>query len=139
MAASSGDGIPGQLAALLGHTVKRIRITDETPPRVSVVDVISAITRKSANEAAEQLRRLFQRCPDVKASCFDVEFPDARGRRGQTATVTSGAKGTVEIIMRLQCRQAASVRRQAAELMCRYLGGDISLVEEVCTLRGIQK
>ena len=40
--------------------------------------------------------------------------------------------------MLLQGRQAASVRRQAAELMCRYLGGDISLVDEVCTLRGIQ-
>ena len=43
MAASLGDGIPAQLAALLGHPVKRIRITDETPPRVSVVDVISAM------------------------------------------------------------------------------------------------
>ena len=117
MAASSGDGIPAQLAALLGHPVKRIRITDETPPRVSVVDVISAITRKSANEAAEQLRRLIERYPDVKANCFDVKFPDARGRRGQKATATSDAKGTVEIIMLLQGRQAASVRRQAAELL----------------------
>ena len=53
-------------------------------------------------------------------------------------TVTSDAKGTVDIILRLQCRQAASVRRRAAELMCRYLGGDISLVQEVCSLRRMQ-
>ena len=81
MAASSGDGIPAQLAALLGHPVKRIRITDETPPRVSVVDVISAITRKSANEAAEQLRRLIERYPDVEANCLDVKFPKGKSEK----------------------------------------------------------
>ena len=104
-----------------------------------MVDVITAITRKSANEAAEQLRRLIERYPDVKANCFDVKFPDARGRKGQKATATSDAKGTVEIIMLLQGRQAASVRRQAAALLCRFLGGDISLVDEVCALRGFQE
>ena len=36
-------------------------------------------------------------------------------------------------------KQAARVRRQAAELLCRYLGGDISLVDEVCRLRGFQE
>ena len=45
MAASSGDGIPAQLAALLGHPVKRIQITDETPPRISVIGVATAIGR----------------------------------------------------------------------------------------------
>ena len=78
MAASSGVETPAQLAVLLGHPVKRIRITDETPPRVSVVDVISAITRKSANEAAEQLRRLIERYLDVDADCFDVKFPKGK-------------------------------------------------------------
>ena len=46
MAASSGDGIPAQLAALVGHPVKRIRITDEIPPRISVSDVATASTCK---------------------------------------------------------------------------------------------
>ena len=36
-------------------------------------------------------------------------------------------------------RVAARVRRQAAELLCRYLGGDISPVDEVCALRGLQE
>ena len=36
-------------------------------------------------------------------------------------------------------KQAARVRRQAAELLCRYLGGDTKLVEEVCRLRGFQE
>ena len=102
MAASSGDDIPAQLAALLGNKSVRIRKTDETPPRVSVVDVISAISGRSANQAAEQLRRLIERYPDVKANCFDVKFPDARGRKGQKGTATSDATGIVDIIMLLQ-------------------------------------
>ena len=139
MAGSSGDDIPVQLAALLGKTSVRIRKTDEMPPRVSVIDVISAITGKDARHSAEQLRRLLDQYPDVDSNCVHVKFLDARGRRGQKETPAACAKGIVEIIMLLQGRQAARVRRQAAELLCRYLGGDLSLVDEVCALRGIQE
>ena len=86
MAASSGDDIPAQLAALLGRKAVRIRKTDETPPRVSVIDVVSAITGKDANYAGEQLRRLVARYPDVNSNCVNVKFvkfPDYRGRRGR--------------------------------------------------------
>ena len=49
------------------------------------------------------------------------------------------AKGIVEVIMLLPGQQAARVRRQAAELLCRYLGGDLALVDEVCRNRGFQE
>ncbi len=137
MAAS--DGIPAQLAALLGHPVKRIRKTDETPPRVSVIDVISAITGKDARHSAEQLRRLLDLYPDVDSNCVHVKFLDARGRRGQRGTPALCVRGIVELIMLLQGRQAAQVRRQAAELLCRYLGGDLALVDEVCQIHGFQQ
>ena len=48
-------------------------------------------------------------------------------------------RGIVEVTMLLPGKHAAQVRRQAAELRCRYLGGDISLVDEVCALRGFQE
>ena len=41
--------------------------------------------------------------------------------------------------MLLPGHQAAKVRRQAAELLVRFLGGDLSLVEEVCRIRGFQE
>ena len=41
--------------------------------------------------------------------------------------------------MLLPGRHAARVRRQAAELLCRYLGGDLALVDEVCRSRGFQE
>ena len=65
MAASSGDDIPAQLAALLGHSVKRIRITDDVPPRISVIDLAAAITMKDANQAAEQVAYVKKRHPEV--------------------------------------------------------------------------
>ena len=55
MAASSGDGIPAQLAALLGHQVKRTRITDVTPPRISTIYVATAITGKHVRNSARRV------------------------------------------------------------------------------------
>ena len=55
MATSSRDDIPTQLAGLLGHAITRLRITDEVPPRISVIDLAAAITTKDANQAAEQV------------------------------------------------------------------------------------
>ena len=52
MATSSGDDIPKQLAALLGHTIKRLRITDEVPPRISVIDLAAAITQKASEPSS---------------------------------------------------------------------------------------
>ena len=133
MAASSGDGIPGQLAVLLGHPAKRIRIT--APPRISVIDLATAITSKDAHHAAQDLGFVKERHPEVTQILGDFKF---RGR-GQKNTPVIGIRGAVELILLLPGQQAARVRRQAAELLCRYLGGDISLVEEVCRLRGFQE
>ena len=41
--------------------------------------------------------------------------------------------------MLLPGRHAARVRRQAAELLCRYLGGDLAVVDEVYRNRGFQE
>ena len=82
MAASSGDDILAQLAALLGReSVCHIRKTDTVPPQVSVIDVAAAITGKSQDAAAQDFRRM-SKVPDIDAKCIDVEFPDARGVGG---------------------------------------------------------
>ncbi len=86
MAACSGDDIPTQLAALLGRKTARIRKTGTAPPAVSVIDVISTITGKNHDAAAQDFRRMTERYPDVSAGCTYVKFPDARGQRGQKET-----------------------------------------------------
>ena len=55
MATSSGDDITTQLAALLGCAIKRLRITDEVLPRISVIGLATVITAKDTNQAAEQV------------------------------------------------------------------------------------
>ena len=80
-----------------------------------------------------------QACPIVSAKCTDVKFPDSRGRKGQRNTKVTDVCGIVEVVMLLPGRHAAQVRRQAAELLVRYLGGDVALVDEVCRNRGFQE
>ena len=124
MGASSGEDLPMQLAVLLGREAVQLRRTDETPPRVAVVDVAALITGKNHDAAAQDFRRMSEKYPDISAKCTDVKFPDSHGRRGQWNTKVADAKGIVEIVMLLPGRRAARVRRQAAELLVRYLGGN---------------
>ena len=136
MAASSADDIPTQLAALLGKKkVAQIRKTDENPSRISIIVVAIAVTGKTHHDAAQDFRRLSDQYPEVGTNCSLLKFP---GRRQRDTPVTD-AKGIVEIIMLLPGQQATRVRRQASELLCRYLGGDLALVDEVCRLRGFQE
>lgn len=135
MAASSGDDIPAQLAALLGHKNKRIRITDEVPPRISVIDLAAAITKKDANQAAEQVAYVTKRHPEVTEIFGDFKFCG----QGQKKTAVADLRGAVELTFLLPGCHAALVRRQAAELLCRWLGGDLAIIDEVCALRGFQE
>ena len=82
--------IPRQLAALLGRQTVRIRKTDETPPRISVIDVISAISGHNSSNAARAFARLGHDYPDVTANCSHVKFPDTKGRKGQRDTPVPG-------------------------------------------------
>ena len=80
MAASSGDDVPTQLAALLGREIFRIRKTDETPPRVSIIDVVMAVTGGSQHDAARSLRRLSDQYPEVGPNWSHLRF---KGRGSQ--------------------------------------------------------
>ena len=74
MAASSGDDVPTQLAALLGSEIFRIRKTDETPQRVSIIDVVMAVTGGSQHDAARSLRRLSDQYPEVGPNWSHLKF-----------------------------------------------------------------
>ena len=127
--------IQAQLSGLLGREVQQLRLTDEQPQQASIIDAAMAITRKNHNDAGQDSRRMVKQYPKVKAICFIYKFS---GRRQRNTPVTD-ARGIVEIIMLLPGIRAARIRRQAAALMVRYMGGDLSLVNEVCTIRGFQE
>ena len=74
--------------------------------------------------------------PEVSPNCRKYRF---RGRGQRLTPVMADTRSIVELILALPGRHAARVRRQAAKLLVRYLGGDLSLVDEVCALRGLQE
>ena len=76
-----------------------------------------------------------KRHPEVTEILGDFKF---RGQ-GQKRTDVADLRGAVELTFLLPGRHAARVRRQAAELLCRYLGGDLALVDEVCRIRQAAK
>jgi hypothetical protein len=49
---------------VLGYPIKPIRITDEAPPRISVIDLAAAITKKDANHAAQDVGYVKERHPE---------------------------------------------------------------------------
>ena len=135
MAASSGGDILAQLAALLGKEAVRIRKTEEERPRISVIDVATLVTGKDARKAAQDVGFVKTRYPEVAQNLGLFKFSG----RAQRNTPVATCRGVVELVMLLPGRHAALVRKQACELLVRYLGGDMSLISEVCAMRGFQE
>ena len=107
MAASSGDGIPAQLAALLGHPVKRIRTTDETPPRISVSDVATAITCKHVLNATRDVLFVQEKHPEVFQKLGHFRFP-GQGQRSTPVTCATGLIGAWQMQGKSETRQELS-------------------------------
>ena len=119
------------LQELTDGTVRRIRKTAEDPPRVSVIDTVALITGHSPTVCSHTLQRLKESYPEVGSDWSNFRFAG----RGQRDTPVSDARGIVEIIMILPGRAAGHIRKAAANVMVRYLGGDLSLVEEIAANR----
>jgi hypothetical protein len=115
------------LSELTEGAVRGIRKTAEDPPRVSVLDVIGAITDLDSSNCSNYYHRLAEQFPEVSRFCSNFKFPG----RGQRDTPVTCAKGVVTIVMILPGRAAARVRKQAAQTLVRFLGGDMSMVEEL--------
>ena len=109
----------------------RVRMTAESPLRVSVYDVIEAITSQDGNQAGLSFRRLAERFPEVQSICVNFKFPG----QGQRPTAVADARGITEIIMLLPGTAAAHFRKTCADVVVRYLGGDPRIVEEVAAIR----
>ena len=93
LAQASMAGVQQQLSALLGREVHQVRLTDEQPQRVSIIDVAMAITGKNHNDTGQDFRRMVNQYPEVKAICFIYKF---NGRRQRNTPVTD-ARGIVEV------------------------------------------
>ena len=131
--------LPADLGTLLGRPVLP-KIRKAPDQRLySLADVGGAILGKDSRHAAEDLRGVCAKFPDfaLDGRIVPVKFTSSRHRpvdvkMGDLALV-------VEYIMLLPGRVAAAVRRQAASLLVRYLGGDKTLVEEIYKINHVQE
>ena len=125
-----------ELVKLSEASLNQIRKTNDVPPRVSVLDVISVI--KGCNNGAARVvwKRLNDAHPETLQFCNTYNFhPDGRG----SPTPVTTASGIARIIMLLPGKAAAGLRETASDLLVRYLGGDTTLVEEIYGNRQIQE
>ena len=102
--------IQRQLSGLLGRDVQRIRKTSDNPARISVIDVVAAITGHRSNgssNAAVIFMRLKNDHPEVTTNCNDLKFPG----KGQRKTPVASVRGIVEIIMLLPGRTLIHMNR----------------------------
>ena len=112
---------------------QQIRATAECPKRVSVYDVIGVIT---GNENPRKTWLDMSRAhPEVVSLSNIYKFPG----RGRQSSPVVGAKGLVTIMNLLQGDRAASFRAAEADVLVRYLGGDLSLIAEVQGIRQMQE
>jgi hypothetical protein len=115
-------------------SVQRVRKTAENPPRVSVYDVLGGVTGYAPEDRNKLFQRLCEQFPEVRTICTNFKFPG----RGQRDTPVTDAEGITQIIMLLPGRAAAIARQSAANVVVRYLGGDVSLVREIMANRDMQ-
>lgn len=78
---------------------------------------------------------MHQRHPEVLPESSLFKFPG----RGQRNTPVVGAKGLVTIMNLLQGERAAKFRAAEADVLVRYLGGDLSLIQDVKDIHQAQQ
>ena len=91
-----------------------------------VFDLIEVATGQERDAARVQWQRLKQENPLLITTCYDSKFVNTRQK-------TPGAKAAevIEIVMALPGVKARQFRRNAAKVLVRYLGGDVTLLDDV--------
>jgi hypothetical protein len=121
------DGSDG-LRLILEYANNRevfLRTTNETPKRVSVYDLISAICE--TDRPHETYYRLGNTYPDVYTFTENLVFPGV----GQRPTPVVDARGLVYLMNILQGPNAANFRLRNAEFLVRFIGGDLTLIDDI--------
>lgn len=106
--------------------LKRIRYDPETK-RGSVLDVVQLVTGCDQAHMSRTLTSILERFPDLNSLMPIHKFPG----RGQRDTPVAPLPVLVKVIMLCPGKTALKWRLNAAEVLCRALGGDSSLCAEI--------
>jgi len=116
--------------------VGKLRKTNDTPPRVSVYDVIAIVTDKSTKDATVYFIRVKEKFPEVVTSVTisPFKFPG----QGQRETPVTDIKGVVEILKILP-GVAPSETMKWGSAIAKHIGEDTAFVSDAILARSIPK
>jgi len=103
----------------------KVRVTDETPRRVSVFDLIVVVTNSKNPHTVYQ--RMCSDHADVLTFCDNFTFSG----QGQRSTPVTTAQGCMRIVALLPGKRAQQFRAAAMDTLVRFLAGDPSLHDEI--------
>jgi hypothetical protein len=110
----------------LANITAAIRV-DLASRKGSVLDVIRLVNPEiPSNQASSTLKRLATDLPDLASSCCQLRI-NGKGK----PTPCADAKTLVEVVWSLPGKAARAFRRKSAIAVCRVLGGDLTLVDEI--------
>ena len=112
--------------------IGRIRMTPEKQP--ALIDVIAILTKKNKNDSSLVWRRLEGYSRAVQSNCLDGTFP-GNSRR---TPIAKDLKTLIQVIFMLPGREASLVRQAAAEVFVRFMGGDLTLIQDVQRMNEVQ-
>ena len=78
-----------------------------------------------AGYASQAVRNICENYAEAREEITNFKF----SCRGQRKTPVTDVRGAVELAFLLPGRHAARIRRQAADLLVRYLGGDLGIID----------
>lgn len=104
----------------------QVRVTNETPRRVSVFDILKIVLGEDINPSSTW-SRLCAECAEILSRSGTFSFPGTRG----TGTPVTDAQGVLMIVNALPGRRAQQFRMGAMDILTRYLAGDQTLHEEI--------
>ena len=112
--------------------VGRIRMTPEKQP--ALIDAIAILTKKSKNESGEVWRTIKTQSRSMKENILHAVFPG----HGRDTPVAKDLKTLIQVIFMLPGREASLVRQAAAEVFVRFMGGDLTLIQDVQRMNEVQ-
>ena len=89
-------------------------------------DVISVVTQKDNTHVTQTFARITRNNPELNPKCVKLRI-NGKGR----GTPVANAATLVEVAWLCPGRAATDFRRKGAETVCRMLGGDLSLVDDI--------
>ncbi len=99
---------------------------DQATQKGSVYDVIRLVTKKKGGDTIQTFSRIQKRHTEFITKCDKLRI-NGKGRE----TPVANAATLVEIAWLCPGKAAVQFRRKGAETVCRILGGDLTLVDEI--------